>query len=521
MTLLERLVTWQQQQAAREGVEPFRVLPYKTLVELSHAVPRNEQELLGIKGIGAIKVRRYGAALLALLNDENMTSPMRATRTCDDIQTVPLESVAHNAETGEVLASPEETTFSVGDFLGALNMLMAAHFQHVRVRGEVVDYRRNHTGHAYFHIKDATGVMRVTVFRNAYELSGVELADGMEVIVTGRPQHHAQYGFSFIGETVELAGEGALKKAYDALKEKCAKEGLFAPERKRPIPDFATRIGLITSRDGAAIGDFMTNLGAHGLHIRFVHSAVEGQHAIHELIGAIRMMHALAQRGDIDVLVVTRGGGSLESLQAFNNEKIVRALATFPVPVIAGIGHERDETLTTLVADVGVSTPTAAAKALCVSWTQARTHVRQRQYDLFNAYDTVLTNTRNHITHAATALTQRFSDVLARYTRVQQRFVQCIFVYAQAIRARREHIVRVAKYLCTAQKQLLRRAHAHIVTIEKMLMMHNPQRLLARGYAIVRGQRGVVRHVADVYSGEELNVQLSDGTIVVVVSRKR
>ena len=505
--ILEALQRWQKAQAVREGVEGYRVLPYKTLVALAQACPTNELELLSVKGIGAIKARQYGAEILRCIQSAQSTSAELSS------SPAPVES---NHNTGEVGADTD-TVFVVGEFLSALNVLMRSHFSAVRVRGEVVDFRRNHSGHAYFQIKDASAVLRVTVFRGAYEVSGVELADGMEIIVTGYPQHHAQYGFSFLASTVELCGEGALKKAYDALKTSLRAAGLLDAERKRALPPFVRRIGLITSRDGAAIGDFMTNLGAHGFHVLLRHSAVEGQQAVHELLRALADLRSYAQAGRIDVAVITRGGGSLESLQAFNNETFVRAVAEFPVPVVAGIGHERDETLTTLVADVGVSTPTAAARVLSAPYADAVARVERSTRTIMQRYAQVLRTTHTRLTDAAEYFVTRFRRVFQRYETARAAMMSHCTALARSLQARHEQLARYAGSLQTRQAQLCRRTAERISQLERLIAARDPHTLLARGYAIVRTSSRVVRTVADVTPGEELNVRVSDGTIHTVV----
>jgi exodeoxyribonuclease VII large subunit len=183
----------------------------------------------------------------------------------------------------------------------------------------------------------------------------------MEVIVEGTPSIYIPNGrFNFGVNTIELVGEGALKMAYDKLKKKLDSEGLFDIERKKLIPELPERIGLITSETGAVIHDFLTNIGKYGFKIKFFNSRVEGQLAIKDLLSAIEYF----EDKDIDVLVIIRGGGSLESLQAFNNEVLIRKIADFEKPVICGIGHDKDVPLCALVADLLVSTPTAVTTVL-------------------------------------------------------------------------------------------------------------------------------------------------------------
>jgi len=184
---------------------------------------------------------------------------------------------------------------------------------------------------------------------------------GMEIIVDGMPSIYAPSGrFNFQVNTIELVGEGALKLAYDKLKKKLEDEGLFGIARKKEIPELVQKIGLITSETGAVIHDFLNNIGKYGFQIKFFNSRVEGQLATADLLKGIKYF----ENQDIDVLVIIRGGGSLESLQAFNNEVLVRRIAEFEKPVICGIGHDKDVPLCALVADLLVSTPTAVTTVL-------------------------------------------------------------------------------------------------------------------------------------------------------------
>lgn len=511
MTLIDRLKEWQQRTAAREGVEAYRVLPHATLVTLAHTRPASELELLQVKGIGAVKVRRYGAQLLAMIAEDVAAGDASMQ------SIVAPHAVQQNPVTGEMGTAAD--TLSVTAFLSALNVLLGSHFRDVRIRGEVADFRRNHTGHAYFAIKDAASIVRVTMFRGAYDLSGVELADGMEVIITGQPQHHQQYGFSVIAQTVEVAGEGALKKAYDALKRRLGEEGLLDAARKRPLPALPRRIGVITSRDGAAIGDFMTNLGRYGLQIVLMHSAVEGQHAIHGLVAALARLHAAARAGDIDALVITRGGGSLESLQAFNNENIVRAIAAFPVPVVAGIGHERDETLATLVADVGVSTPTAAARAVCASWDDAAARVDRAYRVVTETYAAVLRQAAQRVDRLSMRCTVPVAGVFERFRTAWRHCEDGIGRYGGAVTLADQAIAHAATRCLTGFDRGRTRTVQRLGMAERLIAAHDPARQLARGYAIVRSAEGrVVRHVGDVAHGDALALQLSDGTIKAKVA---
>ena len=257
---------------------------------------------------------------------------------------------------------------SVLDFIGVLNETLRD--IEVSVVGEVSKVSFPPSGHVYFDLKDESGdgVLHCVVWKTIYENLGIALEAGMRVVVLGSANIYAPRGeLSFKVRAMELTGEGVLKKRYEELKKKLAAEGIFAEERKRAVSEYPERIGIITSRNGAVIHDILNNLGRFGFKVSLVDARVEGPEAVESLLRAIKILKQVP----LDVLIVARGGGSMEALQAFDNEKLVRALVDFPVPVIAAIGHHQDVPLAALAADGHVSTPTAAANLLNRSWTEA------------------------------------------------------------------------------------------------------------------------------------------------------
>ncbi len=258
----------------------------------------------------------------------------------------------------------EQPAITVAAYISQVNKVLST--QSGRVKGEVTSV--NFSGKAvYFTIKDKDGaaLLNCLIWASTYQANGVELKEGNEIIVTGTPDIYAPFGkFSFKSTTIEYAGVGDLKRAYDKLKATLAAEGLFASENKRMLPKFPKKIGVITSMAGVVISDFTSNLNRRGYKITTIDSRVEGKDAIHDLLASLKTM----KNQDIDVLVIMRGGGSWESLQAFNTESVIRAIAGFKVPVITGIGHDTDVTLAEMVADIGRSTPTAVAEALNEPW---------------------------------------------------------------------------------------------------------------------------------------------------------
>lgn len=363
-----------------------------------------------------------------------------------------------------------EMVFTVAEYIETLNAYFKA--RAAKVRGEVSELKRADSGHVYFSIKDkeSGATLGAIIWSRNYALCGVVLEVGMEVILSGHPNIYPARGtLSFVADTVELVGEGALKKAYDALKKKLEEEGLFAPERKRPLPEYAQKIGVITSMAGAVIHDFENNLGKFGFKVRALDSRVEGQQAVAPLLEAIAQMHEEAAKGNIEVLVVIRGGGSLESLQAFNNEALVRALAAFPVPVIAGIGHDQDVPLAALAADRMTSTPTAAAHLLSRPWEEAYAKIAQ------------------------------LSSVAIRVDSRIRRLYDDLDLAWKSVLDHTQNGIAWAK--------------EQIVNAERSVRVNDPTRQLALGYSIIRHNGKVLRSVRGVTAGDELHAELADGTI--------
>ncbi len=366
----------------------------------------------------------------------------------------------------EKIIRKEEKIFTVSEYAELLNAFLTR--EDVRLTGEVTQVKKHVSGHVYFTIKDEkeNAVMDCTIWKFNYARSGIDIQVGMELILTGHPEYYAPFGkLSFIAGTIEFKGEGALKKAYDALKKKLAAEGVFAPERKRVLPELARRIGVVTSKDGAVIHDFVNNLGKFGYEISLVDSRVEGSQAVGPLIDAIQLL----KTKDIEVLVVIRGGGSLESLQAFNNEALIRELVAFPVPVIAGIGHDQDVPLAALAADFMTSTPTAAAVLINRSWEDAYSKVRQ--------FAGIMGRIEDRIRHVRLDLETALASVV-------------------------EH---TADGIARAKESIL---HA-----ERMARINNPERQLKLGYSIIRRSGKVMRSVKGLSAGEALSVQMSDGIV--------
>lgn len=397
----------------------------------------------------------------------------------------------------ELFFSEEEKQakpLSVLDFIAALNETLRG--IEVGVVGEVSKASFPPSGHVYFDLKDESGdgVLHCVVWRTIYENLGISLEAGMRIVVLGSANIYAPRGdLSFKVKAMELTGEGILKKRYEELRKKLTAEGIFAEERKRRVPEYLERVGIVTSRNGAVIHDILNNLGQFGFKVSLVDARVEGPEAVESLLGAIKKL----KKEPLDVLIVARGGGSMEALQAFDNEKLVRALVDFPVPVIAAIGHHQDVPLAALAADVHVSTPTAAANLLNRSWQDASFRVARDA-------DRVVANFRSMISRAERALDFSYYLVCARTMR-------------SAVLGRVEY---GARRIDASFDDLLRFAAMRLENVGRVIAANDPARNLRLGYAIVRRHGKMVKHADAVPPGSDFNVQFSDGSVSAKAVKK-
>jgi exodeoxyribonuclease VII large subunit len=401
--------------------------------------------------------------------------------------------------------------------------------------GEVGQVNKSSRGHVYFSLKDQKkeSVIYCVIWKGNYELYGVELEDGMEIVATGCPDIYEPTGrLTFKADAIELVGEGALKKAYEELKRKLADEGIFDIEKKRPIPDYPNRIGVITSIHGAVIHDFINNLGKYGFHVKIMDSRVEGQQAVKELLLSMKSF----RKQDIDALVIIRGGGSLESLMAFNNEALVREVSSFPVPVIAGIGHHLDVPLVSLAADALESTPTATANLLNKSWEQAENTIEKYQRDILEQYSYALKETQMRLEETISGVQGGLNLIFDFYRELEQTLKTSITKVRYSILMNRKIIKDVVVSIKRGFLRSVMTLDDYITGIwrislppdfisqlsfisqkldffENTVRLNDPARQLRLGYSITRHKGKVVRGIRDVQIGASLNTQVSDGVI--------
>lgn len=269
-----------------------------------------------------------------------------------------------------------ERAFTVSELSGRIQRLLETGIGRVRVEGEISNLRRPKSGHAYFALKDADCSINCVCFRSRFEAIRIPMVDGMKIEVSGMVSAYTARGeYQIQVDSAREAGLGDLMRRFMELRDRLQAEGLFAAERKKPIPRYPRAIGLVTSITGAAIRDILHVLlrRAGGVRIYVAPCAVQGDAAPGEIRRALKL---LERHGKSDVVIVARGGGSIEDLWAFNDERVVRAIASFPIPVVSGIGHEIDTTLSDFVADLRAATPSAAAERVTASYEDALGRLR-------------------------------------------------------------------------------------------------------------------------------------------------
>lgn len=344
----------------------------------------------------------------------------------------------------------------------------------------------------------------------AYRKSGVSILDGMEVKVGGRSTVYKLRGtMSFWADSLELVGEGALKKAYEELKKKFLAEGLF--DRKRAIPECIERVGIITSKNGVVIHDFTKNLKKRNFSLILRDSRVEGADAVSDILSAINQ---LQKQADIDVLVVIRGGGSLESLQAFNDERVCRALFTCRVPVIAGIGHDVDVPLSALVADVMVSTPTAAAVLVGRSWDAFDERFLKSTASVFDGFEGLLSGARHEVVSRAHTIIGGYRKIFLTFSRYEQAMRNGWVSIVRALRKTKEDSARSALQITSLFVRALERKQEAVLRIERLLELMNPERNLRLGYTLAFDASGkVLKSAKGLKKGAEITTKFADGDV--------
>lgn len=267
--------------------------------------------------------------------------------------------------------------YTVSELVKEIQKTLDIKYFYVKVKGEITNFKQHFSGHLYFSLKEKDTIINITMFKNSAQYCKFNLQDGIEIIVSGRLSlYKERSNYQIIAEAINISGEGTLLKIIQETKERLEKEGLFDINRKRQIPKLPHNIGLITAKTGAAIQDILSRLKDRTpITFHLYSTLMQGKDAPQEIIQAINYFNNLPQHQQPQVIVITRGGGSIEDLMAFNDEKLVRAVANSHIPTISAIGHEIDWTLIDYASDIRLPTPTSVAEYLTISKEQAYQHL--------------------------------------------------------------------------------------------------------------------------------------------------
>jgi len=442
-------------------------------------------------------------------------------------------------------AAPRPSAWSVSALLLAAGDALAARFGAVTVRGELSGATRAASGHCYFTLKDAAGgagALRCAMFKRAAALSNVPLQDGLQVELRGRlAVYEARGELQMVVESMQRLGAGQLYEEFLRLRARLAAEGLFDAGRKRPLPPFVRTVGVVTSTAGAALHDVVATLARRAPHVQVIvyPSLVQGADAPAALVAALAQVE---RRNEVDVVLVCRGGGSLEDLWAFNDERVVRALDTLSLPVVSGVGHETDVTLVDLVADLRAATPTAAAEAVAVEravvldgLTAAARRLSARVEQRLQSHAQRLDTAAARLARPAQALgawRQRLQRLEARHAAALRARAQALERAQESLGARlaragervlgagrERHQSLGARFVRAAERTLARHADA-LRRHEHALANLDPQRVLERGYTLLESQDGCALVSASALrAGQGVVAVLHDGRADLRVER--
>ena len=402
----------------------------------------------------------------------------------------------------ETAGNPKESCYTVSEITSLIRDLLELKFFNITVEGEISNFRPSSTGHLYFSIKDEQSVLSVVMFKNRSFGLSFKPADGMVVRASGNISVYAKRGtYQLICESLVKAGEGELLALLEKRKAKLAALGVFDRERKKPLPLFPARVAVVTSPTGAAVRDILRVLKRRnaGLNLVILPSAVQGEGAAEAIARQIRRANEFEMG---DVLIVTRGGGSLEDLLPFYEEVVVQAIADSRIPVISAVGHEIDTTLTDLAADVRAPTPSAAAEMVSASRLELAAQ---------------LAAMRSGITGALQSRVERIRLLLSQFTpdNLVRNFQIYVQPYALEVEEAREQ-------LKLAMERMLVPSRHRLALLSQAMVSNSPLAVLQRGYAVVRAEKTgqVLMSSREVETEDIVQIRLHKGRLRAAVKEK-
>jgi exodeoxyribonuclease VII large subunit len=443
----------------------------------------------------------------------------------------------------ELPLQPQRQILTVSALNRDARLALEHEFGTVWVEGEMSNFSRPASGHWYFSLKDAQAQIRCAMFRGQNRHAAVQPADGRQILVRARVTlYEARGDFQLVVDYMEEAGEGLLRRKFEELKRRLSAEGLFDTARKQSLPRLPSRIGVVTSATGAALRDVLTALRRRcpSVAVLIYPTAVQGDSAAADIV---RTLALAERRGDCDLLILTRGGGSLEDLAAFNDEQLARQIASLTTPIIVGVGHETDVTIADFVADLRAPTPSQAAELAVPDQREWRTKLARDALALRRSFDRILAAPRSVLAHLGHRLLrahpgmalrqreQRADELESRLVRAMERRLAATTLSLQQLAAAvsaadpRLRLMALAER-CSAARQRLRQAalsslearRNRLRLAARALATLSPLATLERGYAIVStGHGSVIRDSDSAPAGTDLEVRLARGQLKVTV----
>lgn len=449
----------------------------------------------------------------------------------------PSKSSAPQLDLNFEEAQPVRRIWPVCDLVARARDVVEREFSDVWVEGEISNYRPAPSGHIYFTLKDADAQLPVVLFRRQAMLLRFKPEDGLHMLVRGRVSVYEQRGqLQLVAETLEPVGAGSLQLAFEQLKERLKAEGLFDTARKRPLPAFPRTAGIVTSPTGAVIRDFLNIVSRRhsGLNVLLYPVSVQGDSAPAEIEAAVAALNA---SNLVDLIVLARGGGSLEDLAAFNSERVARAIAASRVPVVSAVGHETDFTIADFAADLRAPTPSAAAELVTEAHHRVAEHLatqsnrleRAARYQLLQARQRLarvpVSRAEARVASLLRRMAQRLDDLSLRQesvmkAQIRRRQNQVAALAAavlrhdprQAVAHARQHLIDYRTRIQRSIEQVVHSSQAQLGALDARLRSLSPLAVLDRGYALVLSPEGkLIRSVAQVSAGEQVRTRLADG----------
>ncbi len=410
--------------------------------------------------------------------------------------------------------------FTVSEFSRSIKRTVEDAFGYIRIRGEISGFKRATSGHLYFTLKDENAVLTAVCFRNMAQLISFEIVDGLQVTASGRiTTFEGRSSYQIIVEKLEMAGIGAILAMIEERRQKLMAEGLFDAKHKKPLPFFPKIIGVITSPTGAVIEDIKNRLDARcGVHLIIYPSLMQGNKAAPEVIEGIKYFNNL-EKNRPEILIIARGGGSIEDLLPFNDEELVRAVFKSEIPIISAIGHETDTNLIDYVSDLRAATPTAAAELAVPVLEDLKNNFNYLNKKLSTAPQNFIAKNLQKIND----LKRYIIDPKKILEQIQKRFISLEKQISkqnilQQINLFQQKMEFAAKSIKSRADADLKNKNIALQNLEKLLKSNNHKAILKRGFALVaRREGGLITSSKDLKNHDRIAIEMFDGKVEAIV----